>query len=297
MQKNKKKDYPLTIKKLTSSITDLPTFPHIVNNALKMLENPMVSPVQLGKLLSSDQILTSKILKLVNSAFYGFPRSVSTVHHAIVLLGFKAIKDLLITTSIFNVFSHKKNNSFFDRNKFWEHSIGCGIAARIIANNFNYRLSGEIFTYGLVHDIGKIVEDIYLSEEFLKIINIVKAEKISVIEAEKRVLDTTHAEIGSWLVDKWNLPYEFVEVIKYHHDPTLSVDNKDLCIIVYIANMICKINNIGSGGDNYVTLPMDNIIEILKDRKPDIKSLGLEEISCQLREEMKKTEILLQMMD
>ena len=209
------------IKRITRNIITLPTLPTVVAKMIELVDNPKTTAATLGRLISSDQVLTAKILKLANSAFYAFPRRIGTVHLAVVVLGFEIVKDLALSVSVIEQFSKGEDEEeTFDVMRFWEHSIGSGVASRMLAAQYGYRVSGEAFTAGLLHDIGKLVLREYLKTEFREVMENVRTKGCSFVEAEQEVLGVTHAEIGGWLVEKWNLPAHLVEAIRTHHQPT-----------------------------------------------------------------------------
>lgn len=161
-----KHDY---IKKVTQRILGLPPLPTLVAKLIEMVDDPRTNASNLARLISTDQVLTARVLRLANSAFYGFSRRIATVNLAIVVLGFETIKDLCVSVALQEWFTSKDDAPLFDMSRFWEHSIGCGIAGRMIARILNYRHTGDIFVAGLLHDIGKLVMKRYLKEEFRQV--------------------------------------------------------------------------------------------------------------------------------
>ena len=158
---------PNRIKRITESIIGLPTLPTVVAKMIELVDNPRTSASSLARLIATDQALTARILKLANSAYYGFSREISTVNMAIVVLGFNTVKDMGLSLSVFDVFKTGKPNASFDLTRFWEHSIACGIAARMLARSYRSRYAGEAFVAGLLHDIGKVILNQYFQSEFL----------------------------------------------------------------------------------------------------------------------------------
>jgi len=139
------------IKKITQSIIGLPTLPAVITQMIGLIDNPKTSGRQVAQLIATDQALTAKILKLANSAFYGFPREIATVQHAVVILGFETVKSLGLSVSVLQRFAGPSDNAQFDRQLFWEHSIACGVSARLLAAKLRYRLPGEAFAAGILH--------------------------------------------------------------------------------------------------------------------------------------------------
>ena len=191
------------------------------------------------------------MLKLANSAFYGFPREIATVNHAVVVLGFETVKSLGLSVSVLERFSGANDNGEFDRQRFWEHSIACAVAARILAAKVRYRTrgQGEAFAGGILHDIGKLVLSQFFPDEFSEILHLVNTENIYIGKAEEEVLGLTHAEVGAWLGERWNMPKQLVDAIAYHHMPgRLPQREAELPSLIHLADFLCRREQIGDGG-------------------------------------------------
>jgi len=254
------------IKRIAQNILSLPALPTIIAKMIELIDNPRTSASQLTKLISTDQVLTAKILKLANSAYYGFPRRIGTINLAIVVLGFDTIKDLGLSASIIERFKRRSGNTSFDMSLFWEHSIACGVIGRRIARELNYRISGEVFVAGLLHDIGKLILNQYFPNEFNEIVERVKKNKESFVQAEIHIIGVGHALIGSWLTEKWNLPSQLVEVIKHHHTPDQAPEQTQIASIVQFADFLCKWRGIGYSGDKVIPELSSETLQSLKVR-------------------------------
>jgi len=240
------KELSRTIK----NIRDLPTLPRTILKITETINHPKSSANDLAGIITDDQVLTARLLRLVNSSFYGFPQKISTVTTAIVLLGFDAIRNLLLTSSVFDLFSNKKKAKVAEMEAHWDHSFGCALGAKIIGDFLRYEKVEELFVAGLLHDIGKIVEMIYLDDGFSNVASMVKEQNILYITAEERILGYTHAEIGKLLAERWNLPPKLIHSIAYHHNPGLAGTFTREAAIVHLSDILCRALNIGSGGDN-----------------------------------------------
>ena len=236
------------IKKITQSIIGLPTLPTVITQMIGVIDNPKTSAKDVASLISTDQALTAKILKLANSAFYGFPRGIATVNHAVVVLGFDTVKNLGLSVSVLERFAGGSADTEFDRQKFWEHSIACGVAARMLAGKLRYRVEGEAFAAGILHDIGKLILSQYFTDEFGEILALVRDEDLYIGKAEEQVLGLTHTEIGHWLAEKWNLPDKLVAAIAYHHAPGSLERDAELPSLIHLADFLCRREKIGDGG-------------------------------------------------
>lgn len=237
-------------KKVLREIKNLPTLPGIVAKLGKMAENPDTTTEQMGKVISKDHILASKLLKLVNSAFYGFPQRISSLNSAIILLGFNVIKSLIISASIFEVMEAQDV-------ELWEHSLGCAVVCNVLARHLGVKDPEEISTAGLIHDIGKVAIKMELPREYEMITVLSLEKKISRLEAEREILGLDHAEVGSWLAKSWNLPNKLIEPIACHHEPQLAKEEQQASAIVHFANILIRGLGYGHAGDIWVP-PLNN---------------------------------------
>jgi HD-like signal output (HDOD) protein len=235
---------PARIRKITQSIIGLPTLPTIVSKMLEMIDNPRTSAATLARLISTDQALTAKVLKLANSAYYGFSREISTVNMAIVVLGFNTVKDMGLWLSVFDVFKNGSNGSKFDAVKFWEHSVACGVASRMLARSTRSRYAGEAFVAGLLHDLGKIVLNQYFSADFASVLE--EADKTDLDSAELRIMGASHGRVGAWLAEKWNLPPMISDTILFHHEPWEAKTDSLLVATITLADILCHLSKTGN---------------------------------------------------
>ncbi len=245
-------------QKVIEKIDDLPTLPRTVLQITALVNDPKSSAKDLARVITDDQVLTVRLLKLVNSSFYGFPQRISTVTGAIVLLGFDAIRNLLLTTSVFDLFANRNRHKKQDQERFWDHSLGCAVGAKVIGNYLRHDKIEELFVSGLLHDIGKIVEMMFLPDKFSKIVAAVNRDNILMTTAENNVLGYNHAEVGKLLAEKWNLPVKLVQVIAHHHYPDSAGSFAMEAAIVHLADIFCRALNMGYGGDHKIP-PLDKL--------------------------------------
>jgi putative nucleotidyltransferase with HDIG domain len=228
---------PDVIKEKVQSIAQLPALSSIASMALEMVENPKVSTSSLGKLIATDLALTAKVLKIANSPFYGFPKRISTIEFAIIVLGYDTLKEIVISTSLVSSLEEDPDPSF-DQKKFREHAITSGTLARQLARDLGYRVSGEVFAGGLLHDMGILVLHRHFSDEYRRIVSIVRETDLTFLEAEESVLGVTHADVGAWLGDRWNLPDHLVEAVALHHTPGRAARNPELVSLIHCADVL-----------------------------------------------------------
>ena len=273
-----------------SSSTAIPTLPTVISRITTLLQNPQTSADEIGKAIATDQALASKVLKLVNSAFYGFPGRISTITHAVVILGFSTVKNIVLTASIFSAF--KKNddaNEMFDMEKFWFHSIACGAAAQIIAKRKGLSSQEECFIAGLIHDIGKVIEYQYLSEDFQAVFMHAKNSDQLFYESEKALFINTHQELGGFVAEKWHLPADLQNSVKFHHIPSPSRDHFEMTAVVHCADILTRAMGYGNGGDNKMPEIDSAVWDFLKLSKSELSSLLTD-----IDEEVDKATIFLQ---
>jgi putative nucleotidyltransferase with HDIG domain len=232
------------LKKIIMDTKTLPTLPSVINKLNTLSENEKSSVQEMAKIVSSDQVLSARILRLANSPSYGFYR-VSTISNAMILLGVNVVKSLALSSSIFEIM--EKNSLGL-----WEHSLGVGVAANLISRKLGLPECEEIATAALLHDIGKIIIGLKCSDAAHQIKKVVQEQDIFCREAEQQVLDTDHSEIGAWLSKSWFLPDKLSEPIAFHHDVALSQNHRIKTSVVHIADIIVKASGFGNSGDNYV---------------------------------------------
>jgi HD-like signal output (HDOD) protein len=262
------------------SIKKLPSLPDVVNRVLGLISSPRTTAKELGEAISMDPSLTTKILKIVNSPFYGFPGKISTIQHALVCLGFNTVRGLLLGTSVFSVFDPKKNTCLNSK-MFWKHSVAVSQAGKMLGKIFKYRVIGECVVIGLLHDIGKLVIDQQMPLRMREIISRAKEENINQTILEKEILGYDHAEIGTMLFQKWNLPDLLVKSIRFHHMPSNADSNQHLISILHVSDFLVWRKAMGSCA-NIPNPPLDSkIFDILREYKPDFNDLDSQKFSIQ----------------
>jgi HD-like signal output (HDOD) protein len=280
-------DQQRKIKQTIENISNLPSHPIVIERITKLLANPRTSAEEIGKALTTDQALASKALKLVNSAFYGFPGRISTLSHAIVILGFSTIKNIVLTASIFDSFRGKgKNLEYFNLEKLWYHSIACGAASQFLAKMIGAPEKEECFIAGLIHDIGKIILCHYLPEDFESVIFNTRKNDVLFYESEKKLFDTSHDEIGGYLAQCWNLPKTLQNAVRYHHQPSPTHDFYQLSGIVHVADIFIRALDYGNGGDDKIPVVSEQVWKSL-----DLENISLVTIFDGIKTEIEKAAV------
>jgi putative nucleotidyltransferase with HDIG domain len=218
---------------------NIPPFPKAARRVLMMLRDPGVELIRVAEVVSLDQALAGRVLRLANSAYFGLPRRISSVTEALVLLGFVNVRSVLISASVGHILFDGAKSYGLERGVLWEHSVGAAYTAQMVTKKIDIRKYDVAFSAGLLHDIAKIVIDRSLRDEakadLLRAIN-----ATGEIEAETEMLGANHAEIGGRICERWNLPAEIVEAVGFHHNPGGYEGTDRLPSIVAAANLCSK---------------------------------------------------------
>ena len=234
-----------TLRAQVEKIDTLPTIPSVLRRLLVVIENPKASLSEIGEFISNDPVLTSRVIKMVNSPIYGFPGRISSVSQSLILLGLNVVKGLLLGVSDFEAMQSAMVG-------LWEHSLGTAIAARIIAQKKGLSEPEEVSVAALLHDIGKVVLSLKFPEDYAAVVKEAESRESFIFEAEKNQFSVNHAEAGSWIARKWNFPKNLIEVIEYHHKPHLSKNVPVQSAIIHVSDIIIKSVGFGFSGDSFV---------------------------------------------
>ena len=205
---------------LIENIDTLPPLPLVVNKVFAVINSPESSAEDAAKLIEKDPVLTAHILRLANSAFYGMPRSISSVSSAVVVLGFNTIRSLVLSMALVKMFPANSKMHGIDRMLFWKHCIVCGLAGkRIIQRQIHTLLIDpeSVFCAGIMHDIGMLLFDEYSSGAYKEICTSARVASMPLVVAEQQMIGLSHDAIGHMIADRWGLPPDLEAPIVYHH--------------------------------------------------------------------------------
>ena len=236
---------------VVDKIEKLPEMFSIAIRVAKAIQDPDVNAEQLAKIISPDQSLTTQLLKLCNSAEYGYSKKTATIKEAIPRLGFKTIKNLVFIAISQGVLTKPLKGYDLEKGALWQNSISCAVYARHLSKVVGYPDPDIAFTAGLLRDIGKLIIHEYIGESYDQIVELVNSENITFAQAEEQILGFNHTEIGARVAEKWNFPSLLTEAIRYHHSPNTAKDFNDIKLlsIVHIADAITMMLGSGMGND------------------------------------------------
>ncbi|RPJ58404.1 MAG: HDOD domain-containing protein [Dehalococcoidia bacterium] len=268
---------PDLMKRLENAVNFLPPIPVVVLELLQALDNENVELNALSRIISKDPSMSVNVLKVANSAFYRLPYNVSTVEHAVRILGIKEITMICIACGAYRVLKTPRNVQAFDSNEFWKHSVATGVIARRLCVALEVRDQTVIYLSGLLHDIGKIILDRFIHDIYKIVIQTTCDECISMIEAEKRYIGESHDTVGGWFLEKWKLPAAFIDVARYHHSVTESPeDSKTFVAISSLADHLARLRFYGFGGDmSGVVIGDTDAFKILEKTHPAIADMDV----------------------
>jgi len=238
----------LNLNNLDQKILQLPTLSVVVTRLLELLGHEDLTMVNLMSMVSEDQALAARILQIANSPFYGFSRHVGSLQDAGTLLGIHTLGNIITAAGVMNHFPPNSDDGF-DRLSFWQHAIGVGICARVLARHKGLDIE-MAFTAGLLHDMGKLVLASYFADDFAAVLVWRDEHNCLLHDAEQAVLGLNHTLIGARVAQRWRLPEPVVNAIQYHHSlPEIATPLSEL---VHIADILARGLDIGHGGDDLI---------------------------------------------
>lgn len=267
----------LDYKRKIYEIRDLPTLPVIAQKILCLADDDETGAERLSKIISSDPALAAKVLRLANSAYYGHRAKISTIQHAIVVIGLNMLRQLSVGVIVFNSVKPDRHS----HKEFWKHSIKTGTAASMIAQRARVESPEVCFVGGLLHDIGRLILETHLPDEYRQVHRLVESERLPLFLAERRTLETDHAEVGAWVAQRWQLPQQLVAAIAHHHDTLIQPRPEAGIIAAVNAANVCAAMTEKQFSDenedeneNEVEAVSPSVAEILKLTQADFQNVA-----------------------
>lgn len=226
------------LEHIVSTLESLPALPETVVRVVQLTRDPDLRPDDLAKAITRDQSLTANVLRLCNSAHYGLPRVISSIHQAILYLGFCTIRTLVLTSSVRGYLEQPLEGYGYGRGGLWRHSVAVALAAQTLCRRQRPDLEDVAYTAGLLHDIGKVVLSNYLTHYVEEIQRRTREEGTPLISVEREILGVDHAELGGDIACRWNFPDELVHTIRYHHNLEREGKPTYLLCVVHVADAV-----------------------------------------------------------
>lgn len=272
-------------RRLFKETTDLPTIPAIVSKVVALLDDPEAVPDDIADLILSDQVLAAKVIRIVNSPLYRTGNAIVSVKRALIFLGFKSVREMILTSYFVDGFKHKEQP--FDMKTFWVHSFSVGAISRHIAEQVDYPDMEKAYLVGILHDIGKVFLGHYCMDEYGQMLNSIKNTSRTTYDAEYDYFGTTHCEVGLCLSQRWNFPTVYSDIISYHHSSEMATEDPLLTAIVALADFYCS-SHVTSSSVAQASIPgesEENAWKLFSQLVPGHSAEGLEHFLSQLDEE------------
>lgn len=258
-------------RQVMAKVKAFPGMPRAATTLLGLLEDPGTTPVQIEEILRQDPGLTANLLKLTNSAYFGLPTQVGSVRQAVMLLGWKRVSQLVMTSCVSGMMDKPVPGYDLPAGELWGHSIAVSVAAEALVKELDVPGAQEVYTAGLLHDMGKVVLGTFVKEA-ISAIEAKAAEGVPFEVAEQAVLGTDHAEVGAQILRRWSLPAPIVNAVRWHHAPEQATEDSVLVDVVNVANVLCLMMGIGTGREGLQYSPSSAAT----------KRLGLKEVQLEL---------------
>jgi HD-like signal output (HDOD) protein len=259
-------------ERILRTLKDLPPMPQVAQKAREVMAKPTSSFSDLAKVIETDQAIVTRILKIANSPYYGLSGKVSSVQHAAVILGSKALMEMLNLACSNEILGRTLAGYNLDAGDLWTHSLAVAAGSQILARRVKPELEQDAFAAGLIHDVGKIILDPYIEERKETFQAFVNKGSETFLNAEKHILGFDHAELASEACQKWQIPSAMATAIRYHHDPSRAKDDT-LSFIVHAADAIAIMSGIGAGLDGMLYTLHPEAMKRLNLKPDDVSSL------------------------
>lgn len=238
------------LQKIRKFVQKMPSLSTTVSKVLEICSRTDTSPNDLNKVISLDPVLTGQVLKLINSAYYSLVNKVASLTRAIIMLGLNTVKNLALSTAIIRSVGQTKKSKVLPIRKFWAHSIGVGVTAKIFAAELDVPMGEreEYFVAGLLHDLGKIP----FGDEYAEVLLETGKKQQALVHTEQELLGIDHQEVGKMIAEKWKLNTAITQAICYHHAPELAdPENRQLVAAITLADCYACLFDIGYAGNYY----------------------------------------------
>ena len=281
-----KSDVSKFVQSAIADVGDIGTLPEVTVKIIQIVENPKSTARDLHDIIKNDPALSARILKVVNSAFYGLPGQISGMDRAIVLLGLSAVKNIAIAASMTHLFNTGNHIDGLSGNDLWRHSIAVAVASWLITSAQGRPTVEESFLAGLIHDLGMLVERQLFAAQLSEIISRIQQGPMNWCDLETEIIGADHAAFGMALAAKWRFPAHLCTTIGYHHKPlAVAQVARELPMLVHVADVLAARAGLGFTGTAIAETYTDEMLAIL-----NLTQSELDEVSAKLPEQVALTE-------
>jgi len=261
------------IKKITADWVATP--PAVYFKFKEAIENPDSSFSEFSAILSGDPGLLARLLKIVNSPYYGLTAGVETVEHAMTIVGLTQLSELVLATTVMKEFQGIPQD-MLKLSDFWEHSLAVGIAAQLIATHRKDSAVERFYIAGMLHDIGVLAICKKAPEKMVRAVALCRSDQISLHEAERRIMGFSHVEVGVSLLKAWNLPVRLLDAVGFHHNPSLSERNSLESATIHLADWLAYQLGLGDSGQPFAPELDENVLTLLGLDKEELPVISQE---------------------
>lgn len=277
--KRKGKRMSISPRELVAGAIEIASLPEIFLRVNEMIDSPRHSAADIGHTICHDAALSARLLKIANSAFYGFPSQIDTISRAITVIGTRELRDLVLATSVIRTFKGLPND-LVSMEDFWRHSICCALAARSLAEQRGEQSLERFFVAGLLHDVGSLLIYRKIPELAREALLRSRYNNIPLYRAEQNIMGFDHAAVGVEILRKWKLPEHLQEAAEFHHNPGMAHRFPRDTALIHLADVVADSLQLGSSGDPHVA-PMDSQAWRLADLSDGTISLAISKVERQ----------------
>ncbi len=256
--------------------------PTIFISINEILNNPRSSILDIARIISGDQGLAARLLRMANSPLYGFPSKIETITQAVSILGIQQINDLILATTVLRLFE-RIPKELIEIKSFWHHSIACGLTARVLATYRREPNVERFFVAGILHDIGRLIIFTKIPEQSLELFVRSKEYQEPIYKVEREMMGFDHADVGGALLQKWKLPLSTIEMVWFHHRPTAAMHFPTETAVIHVSDIVAHAMQLGSSGERFVP-PLDAKAWECIGLSPGILSPAMNQIEQQFAE-------------
>jgi putative nucleotidyltransferase with HDIG domain len=243
----------ITLEELLSDVSSVPSLPLLYSKLDETINHPRSSIADIAKVLSEDQGLAARILKLANSPLFGYFSKIDTITQAVTIIGIQQVRDLALAISVMGLFKGLPED-LITMDRFWRHSIGAAMAARVLATSQRETNLERFFVAGILHDIGRLVMFLRIPDICREMLTTAKEQQLCLFDVERQQLGFDHADVGGSLLRRWKLPIRVAEPVEYHHRCSQAGQFPRESAILHCADLIAHALEFGNSGDNLVPM-------------------------------------------